>query len=108
MRYVPRHTNATHIWAGDPVRKVCICLPTSARKLPHESTAIAGVMCRIFEINPHPVTVHHGGELAVTVYTGQGEGHGRINDEAQLWALRWSASIWNKFLAEEEKMHSIN
>lgn len=96
-------TNAQHIWKGIPVRKVCICLPTSARQLKYESLSIAGIMCRIFEINSHQVTVRYGADLAVSVYTGVGEGQGRINDEAQLWALRWTASVWNKFLAEEEK-----
>lgn len=99
---VPRTTNGDHFWTGEPVKRVCVCLPTAARHLTAEANGLVGAMTRIFDVPSHLVSRRYGDELVLTVYTGEGKGH--TNDEAALWGMRWTASLWSKLQAEAERV----
>lgn len=97
---VRRITNGDHFWTGEPVVRVCVCIPTAARHLTAEANGVVGAMGRIFNVQSHQVSRRYGDELLLTVYTGEGKGH--TNDEAAVWGMRWTASLWSKLQAEAE------
>lgn len=101
---VPRITNGDHFWTGEPVVRVCVCIPTAARHLTAEANTVVGAMGRIFNVQSHQVSRRYGEEFYITVYTGQGKGH--TNDIAAKWGCRWTKTVWTKLQEEAERVKS--
>lgn len=98
---VRRITNGDHQWTGEPVRRVCLCLPSNVRDQIAAIRTFKGILGRIFDTPSDLISLRFGTELLLTVYTGEGKGH--TNDVAAMQGLKWTKSWWDRMQEEAEK-----